>query len=366
MSTDTYHRLRAFIDAVTPWGFPKTESGVEIEILKKLFTPQQAETVVHLKPTPEPAGVIAQRMGICEEEAVRRLEQMAEEALIVKVPARDGYEYKAIAFAPGIAEMKVDMLRDRDTAKLLGAYAPAHGASMVKPRDADAFRVLPVEESLSPGSEVLSYENSSEMIEKTPRPRAVMPCLCRAGRERRGKACGRVLDACVSFGPYARYVIDKGLGREMDDDAFRALLKRTEDEGLVHLIYNTASFEDTVWLCNCCSCCCDILTNLHRAYKGKIEGGVTPSSFIAAVDEEKCSGCGLCIESCQFTALVLEDGVSKVNGQRCAGCGMCVPRCPEEAISMARRKERDTPEVPRNIEELLLRAKEAKKAGKAP
>jgi len=360
LSIEIYERLREFIDSVTPWGFPKSKTGVEIKILKKLFTPEQAETVIHLKPTPESVEIIAERMGIDLEEAVQKLNDLANNALIVKVPKGDVFEYKAIAFAPGIAEMKVDSFIDPETAKLFSEYGPDHGSSMVKSRGADAFRVLPVGESVSSDSEVLSYENSLEMIEKTPRPRAVMPCLCRAGKEVAGGSCGKLLEACVSFGPYASYIIDKGLGREVDDDELKTLLKKTEEDGLVHLIYNTASFEDTVWLCNCCSCCCDILTNIHRNYKGKIEGGATPSSYIALIDEDICSGCEVCIEACQFFALALEDDVSKVKEDRCAGCGICVSECPEDAISLMKRKEESIPEIPHNTEELLMRSKKEK------
>jgi len=210
MSTEIYERLREFIDSVTPWGFPKSKSGVEIKILKKLFNQEQAETVVHLKPIAEPAEVIAKRMGIDPDEAVRRLNNLADEALIVKVPKGKVFEYKAIAFAPGIAEMKVDSFFDPETAALFAEYGPEHGSSMVKRRGADAFRVLPVGESVAGDSAVLSYENSSEMIEKTPRPRAVMACLCRAGKAAAGGACNRLLDACVAFGPYAKYLMDKG------------------------------------------------------------------------------------------------------------------------------------------------------------
>ena len=42
MSEDVYKRLREFLDAM-PGGFPATDSGVETKILKKLYTPEEAE-----------------------------------------------------------------------------------------------------------------------------------------------------------------------------------------------------------------------------------------------------------------------------------------------------------------------------------
>ena len=40
MSEEIYARLREFMDAL-PGGYPATPSGVEIKLLKKLFTPEQ-------------------------------------------------------------------------------------------------------------------------------------------------------------------------------------------------------------------------------------------------------------------------------------------------------------------------------------
>lgn len=57
MAEDVYPRLREFLDGM-PGGFPATESGVEIKILRKLFTPEEAEMVMHLKPFPETASAI--------------------------------------------------------------------------------------------------------------------------------------------------------------------------------------------------------------------------------------------------------------------------------------------------------------------
>ena len=63
---DVYDALREHLDNL-PAGFPSTESGVEIRILKRLFTPAEAELAVHLRPKLEPAAVIAERAGMSEE-----------------------------------------------------------------------------------------------------------------------------------------------------------------------------------------------------------------------------------------------------------------------------------------------------------
>ena len=54
MSNDIYERLREFLDTL-PTGFPATPTGVEIRILKKLFTPEEAELTMNLQSEPEEA-----------------------------------------------------------------------------------------------------------------------------------------------------------------------------------------------------------------------------------------------------------------------------------------------------------------------
>jgi NAD-dependent dihydropyrimidine dehydrogenase PreA subunit len=54
----------------------------------------------------------------------------------------------------------------------------------------------------------------------------------------------------------------------------------------------------------------------------------------AVVDENKCMGCGACIEECPAGAISLNDqGIAVVDKEKCTGCGKCAKACPVEAIS---------------------------------
>jgi electron transfer flavoprotein alpha subunit len=53
----------------------------------------------------------------------------------------------------------------------------------------------------------------------------------------------------------------------------------------------------------------------------------------AIVDEDKCTGCGECVEVCPVEAIDLIDDLAQVNDE-CTLCTLCVDACPEEAISM--------------------------------
>ena len=88
MSLDTYRKLAQHLDDL-PAGFPFTESGVELRILRRLFSPEEAELALHLTLFPEEAEVVASRAEIAPEEAAQRLEKMAKKGLIYSIE-RDG------------------------------------------------------------------------------------------------------------------------------------------------------------------------------------------------------------------------------------------------------------------------------------
>lgn len=60
--------------------------------------------------------------------------------------------------------------------------------------------------------------------------------------------------------------------------------------------------------------------------------------IIAVVDEEECSGCGLCEITCPFKAIRVQETekgrIAKVIEASCKGCGMCGAGCPQRAITM--------------------------------
>ncbi len=60
---------------------------------------------------------------------------------------------------------------------------------------------------------------------------------------------------------------------------------------------------------------------------------------IININEEKCNGCGLCINACHEGALVLENGKAKlISDSYCDGLGDCLPECPTNAITIEERE----------------------------
>jgi Pyruvate/2-oxoacid:ferredoxin oxidoreductase delta subunit len=60
---------------------------------------------------------------------------------------------------------------------------------------------------------------------------------------------------------------------------------------------------------------------------------------IVKIDEEKCTGCGLCIPNCAEGALQIVDGKAKLVSEKfCDGLGACLGHCPEDAITVIERE----------------------------
>lgn len=79
------------------------------------------------------------------------------------------------------------------------------------------------------------------------------------------------------------------------------VLKRAEDNGLVHEVNQALGFDGINAICNCCGCSCYALriAELFRSPDG------VSSNFIAKVDKDKCVACGQCVENCQTNAVKL-------------------------------------------------------------
>jgi Pyruvate/2-oxoacid:ferredoxin oxidoreductase delta subunit/bacterioferritin-associated ferredoxin len=57
-------------------------------------------------------------------------------------------------------------------------------------------------------------------------------------------------------------------------------------------------------------------------------------SFSAKVNEDKCTGCGICARVCPTLSIRVESGLARVDTNTCAGCGACVERCPLDAVKL--------------------------------
>jgi Na+-translocating ferredoxin:NAD+ oxidoreductase subunit B len=162
-------------------------------------------------------------------------------------------------------------------------------------------------------------------------------CICRVEQEYLGKKCEYPVHMCLSFSNMERSPEEGDITR---DEAL-ALLKRSEEVGLVHTVSNV--MKDIGYVCNCCSCCCGILRGITDY---GIQNSVAYANYFAVIDPEQCVGCGDCIERCQVHAIYEVDEVSVVDRRLCIGCGLCVSGCANEAPRLERKPEDERIEPP--------------------
>ena len=59
---------------------------------------------------------------------------------------------------------------------------------------------------------------------------------------------------------------------------------------------------------------------------------------IVKIDEDKCNGCGLCVNACAEGAIIIVDGKARLISETyCDGLGACIGHCPEDAITVETR-----------------------------
>jgi len=351
MATDVYERLAQHLDNL-PAGYPRTESGVEMRILQRLFTPEDAELAVHLSLILEEPRVIARRAKIPVEDAARRLEEMDKKGLIFSY-RRKGQppKYQATHFVVGFWEGQVNKLDPelvQDFEDYLSSYADPDLWGK-----APQLRTIPVGESIDTRTEVMAYEQAERMV-RAHKTFAVANCICRQEMHILGEGCDHPLESCLAFGPVAEHAVHTGRSRSISRDEALAILRRAEDAALV-LQPNNA--KRLLFLCTCCGCSCAVLRTMKLHPR---PASVASSPFVATLNAETCEGCGTCETRCQMEAVYLDNGEATLDLDRCIGCGLCVTTCPSESLSLTRKPESEQPYVPKDIAEALIKVGQAR------
>jgi Pyruvate/2-oxoacid:ferredoxin oxidoreductase delta subunit len=320
-------------------------------LLKEIFTEEQAEMFSRMPSAASLPEQIAERAGRSTEETVAVLEGMADSGLITTREREGGRAYSAIPLVPGIFEFQLmkggTSERDKKLARLFDDFfrvARELPPGEIKMPTVPFSRVIPVEEEIKSGIEVYPYDVLSEYVENTEHI-SVSTCYCRHEGELIGDPCDKPKEVCLSFGPGAQFIAERGFGRPISKEEARKILDTAEDAGLIHCSSNTANYIDFV--CNCCDCHCGIVQSL----KEQMRNIGRASNFTVEVDADSCNSCEICVDRCPMDAIVMEDDIAVRMEERCVGCGLCVSSCGVEALRMVNRPERHDP--PRNHRELM-------------
>ncbi|MFY9328840.1 MAG: 4Fe-4S binding protein [Georgfuchsia sp.] len=352
MANRIYSQLREKIDTYS-FGFPATSSGVEIELLQKLFTPDEAEVGVNLGMKPEPVEVIAARMNRDPKELAGVLAGMVRKGTVFNSVSRQGEtRYHGAPYMHGLAENSAGNM-DPELAKLFERYQ----------EESDGFlqyfgalplqsfvRFVPVGEALDSELNVAPYNQIEELL-KSKKTIAAIPCYCRDHKKVLGGNCQlSSKDACFVFDWLADYSVERGQARYLSLEEALETQRGFEEAGLVNMPSNV---ESALALCHCCGDCCTIFRAI-KTHPKPAEAVV--SDFYAEVGQNECNACEACIEYCPMDAISnddIADGTVAINLDRCIGCGVCISRCSVEALKLREKPEDLKKRKPLHAKEFL-------------
>ena len=342
MEEEIYRRLAEHLDRL-PGGFPPSNTGADLHLLRRLFTPEQAKLAVHLTVNREEAAIIAQRAGLPPVEAEQRLKEMAGKGLIFSVHPKVGPTlYQAIPWVVGIYESQVNNLSEGLRRAMHAYWATAQERPL--PSTTGQMRTIPIGKSITVHLEALPYEQAEVLVQAQDRF-AVTACICRRHSKLAGKGCDAPEESCLVFGDWADHYVRNGWGRYIERSAVMEILDRAD---AANLVLQPSNSKDISFICCCCGCCCGVL----RGYKRHANlAGIISSPFIARLEPESCQGCWVCLDRCQMDALVADGDRVAHKADRCIGCGLCVSTCPSEALRLERRPASEQMPIPDSLED---------------
>ena len=338
MSETAYEHLAGALNGL-PNGFPRTASGVEIRMLKKIFSPEEARLASHVTGEMKAVESIAKRAGTPARDAGRDLIALAKRGLVWPGKVDGEVAFRLAPFIVGIYESQLGTM-DEELARLFERYMEEGGAVGIMKPLPSLHRVLPGHGAIEPET-ILPYDDVRAIIEKGKTFR-VRGCICRVQQDLIGeRKCDFPLENCLMIYGSERPPSPDDISME------RALeiLDETEKVGLVHSTSNVIN--ELTYICNCCGCCCGILRGFNE---WGIDEAIARANYLAAIDPEKCTGCEICIDRCQVGAISMNDGDAVVNLERCIGCGLCVTGCPSDAARLNRKPDADIVNPPGDYE----------------
>ena len=287
------------------------------------------------------ARAIAKLIGKDIEETKDILERMVQEGKILKINNRYALHTIIDIFDVPImvppeqfknekvrklAELSENFFKKRWHKEIFGSKRPF-------------LRVIPVEQTIKRSQQKVSC--AEELSERLKKAKTIVKtlCPCRTRQEILGKRkCDYPLEGCLMLDFHGDLIAKIGKGKVISYEEAMDWLNEATQLGLVHLVENC---EDGPYffVCSCCPCCCIGLRGLLELGDPR---AVAPSNYIAKVDIEQCTGCGFCVDRCNFKAIKIENEKAYIDRDKCMGCGNCAATCP--FITMERIEREKVPE----------------------
>ncbi|MCK5066680.1 MAG: hypothetical protein KAR16_04555 [Bacteroidales bacterium] len=313
-----------------PNGFPRTESGVELKLLAKLFNEEDAALASTLTMEPKSLKEIAEQNSLTEPEAKQRLIGMVKRGLIdINREEGVGFVFHLIPMVVGFYERQNAKI-DKEFAELFEQYYHErfHKTMLSEP---SVHRIIPMEKAIPVDIDVMPYEKASTYLDQA-QSWGVLDCICRVQQNLIGKGCDHTVKNCLVFSPKPGAFTRSEEIETLTKEQALKVLADADREGLVHSINNAQT--EVYYVCNCCTCSCGVLRGMVEYGS---ENSIARSDFYARVEEDLCSGCESCIERCQFNAMAMVDGICVVDRVACYGCGLCISACETDALSLIQK-----------------------------
>ncbi len=278
------------------------------KILVPVVTDELADVALCMElRKPLSAEEIAAKCGKPVEKTAELLWQLAVDGLafVNKIDGVDKYWHDT--WVPGHMEMMVNnkenVKKHPIIAECFEELGRVRGPMLAGniPVGLGPMRVIPIDTAIEGETRRASYEEIAGYLNNNT-IFSVSDCSCRTSREAMGEGCGHLKeDMCIQMGHAAEYYIRTGRGREISREEAFEIIRKAEDNGLMHQIPNFDGPGETHAICNCCGCSCFALrfANMYTS------PDVVRSNYVSEIDKEKCVACGECVENCPTNALQL-------------------------------------------------------------
>ncbi len=333
-------------------GYPKRDDF--IEFLRMCLTDEEFEVISGLPTRVSPhevedVDIIVERLGrergMLREKAEQALESLSKKGFAYRKithSGRPGYGF----IQPGFGMPQIALWKGEHTAAAKKITEVFKGGLRLEAhfqgsKSINSFTYLPVDRSVDYAIQgVLPYEQMAAIIEKV-EIIAVAHCPCRVMQDVQGaRECTHTLEACLKFNDTARFVIERGLAREISKEEALQIIRNSEEEGLMHFVDSCT--ENIQHNCNCCACCCWNAGTIKKKLVPR--DSWVDTYFLRETNLDDCiEGCELCKDACGMEAIALENGYPVVDHSLCLGCGVCLLACPAGAAYLKRREDKRPP-----------------------